>query len=192
MASRREMSEVRRGAVMQATEELLEANGVASLTIRQVAERAGVAAGTVFLYADNKADLVHQVYGFQIAQRWHRLFDELEPFSPLIRVEKFFLGCVEIFYDDKDNILAYYQAMATDSLTSLDSVESLIERITDSLRLALESGEISPRIDPEVLAYSYQAVYSNVIMLAARGRDRSASSEVVRASIELIRYGIEP
>jgi AcrR family transcriptional regulator len=186
------MREVRRGAVLQATEDLLDETGVASLTLRRVAERAGVALGTVFLYADNKADLVHQVYGHRIAARWHALLDDLSDERPLERVEKFFLGCVDIFFDDRENVMAYYRAMSADAFVSLDNVETLMARVRAALEEAIEVGQIAEDVDAEVLGYSYQALYSNVIMLAARGVDHATARKVIAKSIEQFRRGIEP
>jgi len=51
----------KRDAILQATQSLLASLGFHGFSIRQVAERAGVAAGTVYLYFDDREDLIRQL-----------------------------------------------------------------------------------------------------------------------------------
>lgn len=192
MVTRAEKSEVRRDTVLQATSELLDELGIAALTVRQVAERAGVAQGSVFLYADSKAHLVNQVFGTRIARRWHLLLDDLASQEPLDRVEQFYLGCVDIFYNDLENVQAFYREMARSLTVRLDIVEDLLQRIRDALTEAKQHGHIRSDVDVEVLAYSYQGLYSNVIELSNLGRTQIESRRIIGESMRQLRYGVVP
>lgn len=190
MKTRSEMSEVRRAAVMEATSSLLDEVGVSALTVRQVAERAGVAQGTIFMYADNKSDLVNKVFGLRIAKKWHKLLDDLAGHPPLERVEEFYLGCVDIFYSDLENVQAFYREMARNDSEQLESVVSLLGRLRELLALAKESGSLRPDVDVEVLNYSYQGLYSNIIGLAGEARDHAATRRIIRESMRQLRNGV--
>lgn len=192
MATRAEMSEVRREAVLTATAALLDEVGVAALTIRDVARRAGVAQGSVFLYAENKADLVNQVYGQRIADEWHRLFDRLASRPPLDRVEEFYLGCVDVFYGDLENVQALYRALEGHQGRRLESVDLILARVRGALGEAAAEGALRPDIDVEVLALSYQGLYSNVIPLARLGTEHSETRRIIGESLRQLRLGITP
>ena len=190
MSKRAQMAEVRREAVLEATAALLDEVGVSSLTIRQVAERAGVAQGSVFLYAESKADLVNQVYGLRIAEHWHTLLDSLADERPLDRVEAFYLGCVDAFYDDLDNVMAFYQTMANSIGTGLPMVDKLNARIHAILVEAEQAGDLRAGVDVDVLEYSYEGLYANVIRLSGAGKSREETRRIIGASMTQLRDGI--
>lgn len=190
MSKRAQMAEVRREAVLEATAALLDEVGVSSLTIRQVAERAGVAQGSVFLYAENKADLVNQVYGLRIAEHWHALLDSLADERPLDRVEAFYLGCVDAFYDDLDNVMAFYQTMANSIGTGLPIVDKLNARIHGILVEAEQAGDLRADVDVDVLEYSYEGLYANVIRLSGAGKSREEARRIIGTSMTQLRNGI--
>lgn len=184
------MSEVRREAVLTATADLLDEIGVAALTIRDVATRAGVAPGSVFLYAENKADLVNQVYGQRISDRWHALFDALASETPLDRVEQFYIGCVDVFYDDLDNVQALYRTLESHTGARLESVERLLGRVRDTLAEAAAGSQLREDIDVDVLALSYQGLYSNVIPLSRAGTPQAEARRIIKVSLNQLRHGV--
>ncbi|WP_072801606.1 TetR/AcrR family transcriptional regulator [Rhodococcoides yunnanense] len=190
MGTREENSEARREAVLRATGTLLDEVGVAALTIREVALRAGVAQGTVFLYADNKAHLVNQVFGQRIADKWHALFTESEGKRPLDRVEHFYLGCVDIFYADLANVQALYRALASHDGGRLDSVDRVLERVHSTLKDAALQGDLVPDSDVDVLALSYQGLYSNIIQLAAVDTPHAEAKRIIGESMRQLRNGV--
>lgn len=190
MSTRAQMSEVRREAVLDATAALLDEVGVAAVTIREVAQRAGVAQGTVFLYAESKADLVNQVYGQQIADRWHALFDDLEAEQPLERVEKFYLGCVDIFFSDLENVQALYRALESHAGRRLESVDRLLERVRAALNEAAAQGQLRADVDVAVLALSYQGLYANVIPLSRLGTSHAEARRMIAESMRQLHDGI--
>jgi len=65
-AGRRERNkDAKRAAIFDAAATLFEAHGFAAVTTQQIAERADVAAGTVFRYASSKAELLLMVYNVE-------------------------------------------------------------------------------------------------------------------------------
>lgn len=57
--------DTKRAAIFDAAAALFEAHGFAAVTTQQIAERADVAAGTVFRYASSKAELLLMVYNVE-------------------------------------------------------------------------------------------------------------------------------
>lgn len=55
-------SEIKRKALIDATIELVNNNGFHATPMSKIAKMAGVSAGTIYLYFENKQDLVDQVY----------------------------------------------------------------------------------------------------------------------------------
>ena len=55
-------SEIKRKSLIKATIELVNNNGFHATPMSQIAKIAGVSAGTIYLYFENKQDLVNQVY----------------------------------------------------------------------------------------------------------------------------------
>ncbi|TRO64529.1 TetR/AcrR family transcriptional regulator [Christiangramia sabulilitoris] len=55
-------SEIKRKALIDATVELVNNNGFHATPMSRIAKMAGVSAGTIYLYFENKQDLVNQVY----------------------------------------------------------------------------------------------------------------------------------
>ncbi len=55
-------SEIKRKALIGATIELVNNNGFHATPMSRIAKMAGVSAGTIYLYFENKQDLVNQVY----------------------------------------------------------------------------------------------------------------------------------
>ena len=53
--------------ILSAAADLFDEHGYAGVTTQQIAERADVAAGTVFRYADSKAELLLAVFNERIA-----------------------------------------------------------------------------------------------------------------------------
>ena len=59
--TRRERVEAREGAIVAAADELFAERDFDAVTVGQIAERAGVAEGTVYLYFESKAAILHAV-----------------------------------------------------------------------------------------------------------------------------------
>jgi len=74
----------RRSAILRAAEDLLHADpGGAAITVENLARRAGLAKGTVYLYFRTREDVLLQVH----RERLHGLFDELQAALEAPRVD---------------------------------------------------------------------------------------------------------
>src|SRR6478735_370867 len=78
-SGRRERNkDTKRTAIFDAAAALFEAQGFSAVTTQQIAERADVAAGTVFRYASSKAELLLMVYNVEFERAVERGSDAAE------------------------------------------------------------------------------------------------------------------
>lgn len=190
MGTRADLSRLRRQAVIDATADLIRTGGVDSLTVRQVAERANVAAGTIFLYFESKSDLVTHVLSEIVAARWHSVLDGLAELPPLDRVEGLYLGCVDVYYADFSTVGALYSGMNNHKNTQYPEIERLYARIRVALEEAKASGQIEAATDIEVLALSFRTLYSIVLNIAREGGSHSEARRALATAHSFIRHGV--
>jgi TetR/AcrR family transcriptional repressor of nem operon len=101
---RRESPDVRRDQILDAAERVLLERGLAATTVADVAEAAGIAKGTVYLYYQSKNDLLaglraRHVEGF--SDRLTRILDQPGRRKPLARIELFVDGFFEHSFEHR-------------------------------------------------------------------------------------------
>ncbi|OFJ55547.1 TetR/AcrR family transcriptional regulator [Mycolicibacterium grossiae] len=189
MAVRKEESLRRREAVFAATWELVEAHGFSAVTLRQVAERAGVALGTIFLYASNKDELLLQVFGERLAARWDAFLAASEGEPPLRRVEAFYDDCLTMFFADVDNIGAYYGLLLRYPTTRFPEVVELRSRLRRILRGALDDGSLADASDAVALEQAYYGVFAMAVLEHVHVGDETRTRGTMGRSMGLLRRG---
>jgi AcrR family transcriptional regulator len=70
--------------IREAAEAVFQSKGFEAATTREIAERAGVALGTLFLYADNKSDLLLLLYDDALDRLTDRAFKRADDGMPLV------------------------------------------------------------------------------------------------------------
>jgi AcrR family transcriptional regulator len=70
--------------IREAAEAVFQSNGFEAATTREIAERAGVALGTLFLYADNKCDLLLLLYDDVLDRLTDRAFKRADDRMPIV------------------------------------------------------------------------------------------------------------
>lgn len=101
---RRHISEFhmnKREAILHATLHLLAHKGFHGFSIKQVADSAGVAAGTVYLYFNDREDLILQLHTQIMDQVAQHIFAEHDPQQPLF--EQFRQLCLSLWHLFKRN-----------------------------------------------------------------------------------------
>jgi AcrR family transcriptional regulator len=82
LRERKKIDKLRR--IKAAATELFKSKGFAATTTIEIAERAGVAEGTLFLYAEDKRDLLFEIGLEQLERTRKRGFAKIDPLSPLL------------------------------------------------------------------------------------------------------------
>lgn len=189
MAVRKEESQRRREAVFAATWELVEAHGFSAVTLRQVAERASVALGTIFLYASNKDELLLQVFGERLAARWDAFLAASEGEPPLSRIEAFYDDCLTMFFADVDNIGAYYGLLLRYPTTRFPEVVELRSRLRGILRDASDGGALADSDDAVALEQAYYGVFAMAVLEHVHVGDGARTRGTMARSMGLLRRG---
>lgn len=73
----------KRACILQATLSLLASCGFHGFSIKQLAQRAGVATGTIYLYFKDRDDLIQQLYAEVVQEVAQHLFVDLDTSAPL-------------------------------------------------------------------------------------------------------------
>src|SRR4026208_154836 len=84
LARREREREAKRRGLARAAAELFHEHGFDATTTEQIAERADVAKGTLFLYAKTKARLLLLVYAAQIEDAVAEALRSLQPDAPIV------------------------------------------------------------------------------------------------------------
>lgn len=189
MAGRKDESRRRRDAVFAATWELVESDGFAAVTLRRVAERAGVALGTIFLYASNKDELLLAVFGERLAARWQGFLRDSEGEPPLRRVEAFYGDCLTMFFGDVDNIGAYYSLLLRYPTTRFPEVVELRACLRRILREAEADGSVRAATDVGALDQAYYGVFAMAVLEHVHVGDEDRTRATMDRAMALLRRG---
>ena len=100
----------KREAILEATLHLLASKGLHGFSIKQVAELAGVAAGTVYLYFHDRDDLIQQLHLKVLERVASHLFAYHQPTQPLFKqYRQFCLSLWQLFLAEPDILLSKSQ-----------------------------------------------------------------------------------
>jgi AcrR family transcriptional regulator len=88
--------------IKAAARELFSRKGYEATTTREIAERAGVSVGTVFVYAKDKGDLVCLMAVDRLRQEFTRAFEACDRKKPLL--EQLVSICAHMFRDSARNL----------------------------------------------------------------------------------------
>lgn len=172
---RREQNKVeKRERVRRAAWELFTTKGYDATTTKDVAERAGIATGTLFLYATDKKDLLFLVMQDRLARTVEKAFATLEPggleaqllhvFGTLFRMyarhPKIAMEFVRTVPQGHDGP----NAKAADALTM-----SFFGRIGGLVVEAQARGEVDPAVEPMRAAVNLFALYFGALLGWLRG-----------------------
>jgi AcrR family transcriptional regulator len=189
MAVRQDESRRRREAVFAATWDLVATHGFSAVTMRQVAERAGVALGTIFLYASNKDELLLRVFGERLSARWDAFLAASESEPPLRRVEAFYDDCLTMFFDDVDNVGAYYALLLRYPTSTFPEVVELRARLRRIVRDAVGDGSLAEAGDAVALEQAYYGAFAMAVLEHVHVGDQARTRATMGRSMALLRRG---
>jgi len=191
VGARDDASRQRRLTVLQVTADLLDEIGFNALTLRQVAEQANVALGTLFLYAENKADLLMQVYGPRMTERWTTMLDDSAGRPALERMEQYYLDCIALYFTDKENIREFFRVSSQQPAARWEWLESLRARLRQILANGVRAGEIAPNVDLDILNSAYMAMFLVTINESYHGATQQQTERSLRVTFAILRNGVD-
>ncbi len=177
MGLRKRQVEERRDRILRAARKLIADEGVASLTMRSLAESAGLSVPTLYNHFRNKNDILEGLASSGVDRLEEGLAAATDA-DPLERSGRLVELAVEMQTGDPD----YYRAMILARSETAESRESTDARVRamglDNFRRALAAGLVSDSLDPDVLAEHVLGAYFAAAREWALG---SITAEVFRA-----------
>jgi AcrR family transcriptional regulator len=163
---RRERNKLEKLArIVGAARQLFHEKGFADTTTQEIAERADIGTGTLFLYAKSKEDLLIMVFRDEMIATSQAAFNTMPPTTCLVEQLMHVFGMM-IAYHDRDLDLARIllkEIMFPASAGRRDDVASLMRVIYGGIADLVAAGQGAGRLrgaaDPELTAQSLFAVY---------------------------------
>ncbi len=196
--------DAKRARIFSAASELFAKRGFEAVTTREIAERADVAAGTLFRYAATKSELLLMVYNDVAAVAFEAGAENAaQTIDPVERV----LALVEPFIAEgrrqHENAIVYQRELLFGSATDgyraqgLDTVARMERAIAD---LLLDTAQPSPEVtsadDHQVLCAAraiFALVHMAIVYPLAQHEDQESLADslgVLRTQVELIVLGL--
>lgn len=159
--------------------------GFGGTTVRQIAQEADVATGTVFRYAADKADLLLLVFHDVIEQTAAEALDARRLDGPLAQVLPRLFDPFFAFYEERP-------ALARDFLhlvlfhdspqrnREMEQARRFVGRVAELLAERQAAGEVAAEVDPHTAALALFSVYQACLVLWLAG---DASADEARAQL---------
>ena len=199
MSLRERHKQDKRERLRAAAWELFTTEGYAQTTTRAIATRAGVAAGTVFLYAKDKADLLFLVFEHRLAEAVDEAFRSLPRGAPLVdQLMHVFSRFFHMYAVSPDTARSFVKELPWADGLNAQRVNGLtfafVERLGALVHDARERREVREDVLPLLAAHSLFALYYMALMTWLSGFSslQSALDDMLRPSFELLVQGMRP
>lgn len=206
----------RKTEILAAAEVLMREKGVESVSMEEIAQRAGISKGAIYLHFTNRADLVvtlSQRYGATMNARFAKVFSQ--PLDGLGIMKKF--GEIFIQFAQRNPLyfptLQQYQKASRDPSSSAlpsvvlcrEQIEEAVSYLTRAAQIGMQDGSISTRLDPRTLGLLIYSASRGVIEMSGRagidqpaGEDSRAVEEAVaidtgalmKSFMEILEHGL--
>lgn len=162
--TRSEQKEDTRARVRQAALELFTTVGFDATTTKAVAERAGVASGTVFVHARDKVDLLCMVFYDVLRSATEEGFSRVRGDQPLLEQLLAVFSAIYEAYGDNEKIAGPFVRLSAGSDGPNGQIVGqltfeFLGRIAALVSDAQARGEIEPTVPPLLLAQNIFALY---------------------------------
>ncbi len=176
LSGRREQNKAsKRRRILEAAAELFTEQGFESTTTAAIARRAGIGAGTLYLYVDSKEDLLVAVFRQQVGHVWDEAFALVDPDRPLLDQLLTVFNHVAAFHERDANLSrAFFKDLRFVASPMIDGAEEFVRRTNAQLTELLERGQAAGRLDPEVegadLADNLYTIWTSLMARRHAGR----------------------
>lgn len=198
-SGRREQNKLdKRLRIRDAAAELFVELGYAATTTRMIAERAGVATGTLFLYADDKQDLMFLVFHDRLQGAVERQTRSLPRQGPLVdRLLHMFRGVFAMYAETPALSAEFIKALPGSKGRNANEVNALtfafLATLATLVREAKERGEVDPGIDALMAARNIFSLYFGSLLAWLMGLAptmESALDPILRDALTLQMNGL--
>lgn len=164
----------KRARIAEAAWDLFSTEGFAGTTTKAVAERAGIAAGTLFLYAEDKDDLLCLVMHDRLADAVDRAFATMPRGASFAdRMIHVFGTFLDVYASNPVVGLPFVRALVSARGPNGQKVNGMtfafLHRLAQHIREAQVAGEVSVEADAFLAAQNLFCLYSGALLGWASG-----------------------
>jgi AcrR family transcriptional regulator len=195
--TRAERKEDKRERLRDAAWELFTTRGYDATTTKEIAARAGVASGTLFLYAHDKADLLFLVFHERLSAAVDEGLRTLPPDAALIdQLMHLFAGFFRAYAQAPDVARAFIKELPGAEGPNAQLVNqltfALITQVAGLVTRAQASEQIAADVPPVLLAQNCFALYYFALMawLGRMTTLEGALDPMLRSSLTLLLRGL--
>ncbi len=186
--------------IREAAEVLFKEKGYEGTTMRQLAERADVATGTIFLYVADKRELLFLVYRDRLSRLVERSMREMPGAdTPLVDRLMFAFGRAFALYAKDPELARHFikeQVFSSGGRWEAEMhavTRMFLERLAELLRDAQVTGEVAADVDLSQASFNIFALYFAALVSWLGGRVTADEAQrSLRAALELQRRGLRP
>lgn len=143
----------KRRRILEAAMELFTEQGFEATTTAALARRAGIGAGTLYLYVDSKEDLLVAVFRQQVGPAWEEAFSAVDRSQAVIdQLLTLFVHVAEFHEHDGHLSRAFFKDLRFLDAPVIEGAEEYVRRHHLQLVELLEQSQASGFLDPEVSA----------------------------------------
>lgn len=187
-----------RERIRVASWELFSTTGFDQTTTQAIAERAGVASGTVFLHASDKADLLFLVMHDRLEDVVNKQFETM-PDAPLLeRLMHVFSGIFRMYEAHPNMSAAFVKLLPGANGPNAQRVNAMtfgfLHRVGLLITEAQRRGEVARDLNPIMCAQNVFGLYfmALVAWLAGHFTLETALDPMLRSSLDLQMRGFRP
>lgn len=183
--------------ILKASLETFSRIGFAKATMRKIAENAGIAVGTIYIYFKNKDEILQELLD-RYDEEHKKLFEKMAALS----AEK----AIRLFYEERFSVLSrvhnltnlfIFEATQDKRFARVlhrKTFEKVNERMLDFLKKSMDKGEIRKFKNPEALSVLMLGMISSVVSwkesLFPRQLKELGYERITDAISELLRGGL--
>lgn len=164
-------------------------------TVKEIAEKAGIAVGTVYLYFKSKEDILDHIFFVEHLRRVELLKEHYCSEDNIEKVlDSFFDLHFELFTHEQDTTKVLFQelhtVMAIKDRKSKDGMEQVFSIFSDILKKEQQNGRISTDMNTELLSYIIILLTRNYCEKLYRGV-KNIDYEIAKKNLKaIILHGI--
>ena len=184
--------------IVEAAIELFQQKGFDDTTTAEIAAKAEIGAGTLYLYVGSKEDLLVSVFENVAGTAWNQAFERVDRTAPLIQqVTELFLHVTDHHEADQRLARSFFKELPWLEHQARqgadDFVLDFLQRIEDLLLDASENGRLDPAVPRQTLASNLYALWVQEMRRHISGR-QTYDDLIPRltASFRLALWGMTP
>jgi TetR/AcrR family transcriptional regulator, cholesterol catabolism regulator len=181
--------------ITQAAAELFRTQGFDATTTDQIAERADIAKGTLFLYAPTKLHLLVLVYEDDLTRLVAETFAAARPDAPVVStITQLFLPFFQLYEQDVELARRFVREqlfLEPRTESSASALRQLLERLVALIQEWQAAGRVAADVDAMLAAQNTFALYFAVLVAWLSKRLLlEVRDERLQASLELYWRGL--